>query len=74
KIARPPNAFILYRQHHHPLIKASHPELHNNQISVILGTQWKDETESTKARYVGLAKKLKIKHFLEHPNYQYQPR
>lgn len=32
KIARPPNAFILYRQHHHPLVKASHPELHNNQI------------------------------------------
>ena len=32
KIARPPNAFILYRQHHHPLVKASHPNLHNNQI------------------------------------------
>lgn len=32
KVARPPNAFILYRQHHHPLVKADHPELHNNQI------------------------------------------
>ena len=32
KVARPPNAFILYRQHHHPLVKAAHPELHNNQI------------------------------------------
>ena len=48
--------------------------LANSISAVILGTQWKDETESTKARYVGLAKKLKIKHFLEHPNYQYQPR
>lgn len=74
KVARPPNAFILYRQHHHPLVKASHPELHNNQISVILGTQWKNEKESTKARYIGLAQKLKVKHFLEHPDYQYQPR
>ena len=32
KIARPPNAFILYRQHHHPLVKAEYPDLHNNQI------------------------------------------
>ena len=32
KVARPPNAFILYRQHHHPLVKAGHPRLHNNQI------------------------------------------
>jgi len=32
KVARPPNAFILYRKHHHPLIKAAHPDFHNNQI------------------------------------------
>lgn len=32
KLPRPPNAFILYRQHHHPLIKAKNPGFHNNQI------------------------------------------
>ena len=32
KVPRPPNAFILYRQHHHPLIKAKNPDMHNNQI------------------------------------------
>ena len=32
KVPRPPNAFILYRQHHHPLIKQAQPELTNNQI------------------------------------------
>lgn len=32
KVARPPNAFILYRQHHHPLVRSEYPELHNNQI------------------------------------------
>jgi len=32
KIARPANAFILYRQHHHPLVKSQHPDIHNNQI------------------------------------------
>lgn len=32
KIPRPPNAFILYRQRYHPVVKAEHPEFHNNQI------------------------------------------
>ena len=32
KIPRPPNSFILYRQHYHPLIKESNPGIHNNEI------------------------------------------
>ena len=32
KIPRPPNAFILYRQQYHPLIKAENPDFHNNDI------------------------------------------
>lgn len=32
KVPRPPNSFILYRQHHHPIIKAQHPDYHNNRI------------------------------------------
>ena len=32
KIRRPPNAFILYRQKHHPIVKGQNPALHNNQI------------------------------------------
>lgn len=32
KIPRPPNAFILYRQHHHPKVKGAYPELSNNEI------------------------------------------
>lgn len=35
KIPRPPNAFILYRQHYHPIIKEAHPEFHNNDICMI---------------------------------------
>jgi hypothetical protein len=36
RIPRPPNAFILYRQHYHPLVKRAHPEFHNNQICKFL--------------------------------------
>lgn len=32
KLPRPPNSFILYRQHHHPILKAENPGFHNNQI------------------------------------------
>lgn len=32
KIARPPNAFILYRQHHHSEVVSQNPSIHNNQI------------------------------------------
>ncbi len=32
KVPRPPNAFILYRQHHHPILKKANPALHNNDI------------------------------------------
>ena len=32
KIPRPPNAFILYRQQYHPVVKADNPDFHNNDI------------------------------------------
>lgn len=32
KVPRPPNAFILYRQHHHPKIKEAYPDFQNNDI------------------------------------------
>jgi hypothetical protein len=37
KVPRPANAFILYRQHHHPVIKAKYPGIHNNQICKLFG-------------------------------------
>ena len=32
KISRPPNSWILYRKHHHRLIKERDPTMHNNDI------------------------------------------
>nr|ACS91132.1 HMG [Nannizzia gypsea]ACS91145.1 HMG [Nannizzia gypsea] len=74
KVPRPPNAFILYRQHHHPVIKAAHPEYHNNDISILLGKKWKAETSETKAHFKALAEEIKKKHAEENPGYQYAPR
>ncbi|KAI9799445.1 MAG: hypothetical protein M1825_004545 [Sarcosagium campestre] len=74
KVPRPPNAFILYRKHHHPLLKAGNPNLHNNEISIILGRQWKSETPETQARFKTLAENVKQEHQRAHPEYQYAPR
>jgi hypothetical protein len=32
KVPRPPNAWILYRQHNHAAVKAAHPGITNNDI------------------------------------------
>jgi HMG (high mobility group) box len=32
KLARPPNAYILYRKDHHEAVKLANPDLHNNDI------------------------------------------
>ncbi|KAL8863467.1 MAG: hypothetical protein Q9178_000148 [Gyalolechia marmorata] len=74
KVARPPNAFILYRQHHHPIVKSRNPDLHNNQISIMLGQQWQNEMAEVKAQFKSMAEEIKKKHLSAHPNYQYQPR
>ncbi|KAL8781512.1 MAG: hypothetical protein Q9213_005985 [Squamulea squamosa] len=74
KIARPPNAFILYRQHHHPIVKSQNPDCHNNQISIMLGQQWQNETADIKGQFKSMAEEIKKKHLSAHPNYQYQPR
>ncbi|KAL2814387.1 hypothetical protein BDW59DRAFT_167174 [Aspergillus cavernicola] len=74
KIPRPPNAFILYRQRHHPRVKDVYPDLSNNDISVILGKQWKAEAEDVKLHFKNLAEEFKKKHAEEHPDYQYTPR
>lgn len=90
KTPRPPNAFILYRQRHHPLLRAKYPTLHNNQIcerarnhfkkftndlqAIILGKQWQLADEETKGHFKDAANILKKKHSEAHPNYQYQPR
>lgn len=74
KVPRPPNAFILYRQKNHPLLKEMNPEMHNNDISVILGKQWKAEPEYVKAEFRARADKIKKQHALENPGYQYAPR
>ncbi|OQV10181.1 hypothetical protein CLAIMM_14216 [Cladophialophora immunda] len=74
KVPRPPNAFILYRAKHHPTLKDVKPALSNNEISVILGKRWREESEQVRAQFKELADNIKVQHAAENPGYQYAPR
>lgn len=74
KIPRPPNAFIIYRAQFHSHMKQRNPEMHNNEISKVLGKQWKDEPDHVKDKYRKMALEVKARHAIEYPNYQYAPR
>ncbi|KAL2065446.1 hypothetical protein VTL71DRAFT_3116 [Oculimacula yallundae] len=73
-VARPPNCFILFRQHLHPLVVRDNPGVHNNVISAIISKMWHAAPASIIAQYQELAKQAKAQHLANNPNYQYQPR
>ncbi|KAI7382124.1 hypothetical protein KC336_g18696 [Hortaea werneckii] len=74
KVPRPPNAFIIYRKDWHARVVAENPGLHNNAISVIIGRQWRAESETVRAAYIRQAEDKKEQHAIANPGYQYQPR
>ena len=74
KVPRPANAFILYRQVKHQVIKSSQPTTHNNEISKIVGRMWAAEEPHVKNYFQRKAKDLKAQHAIMHPGYQYAPR
>ena len=41
---------------------------------MIIGEKWRNEDKAVKACFETLAKHMKAKHLLEHPDYQYKPR
>jgi hypothetical protein len=74
KVPRPVNAFILFRKDRHPALKKDNPTLHNNDISIILGKEWKNTPEDVKGAYKARAERIKQQHALDNPGYQYAPR
>ncbi|KAI9653548.1 MAG: hypothetical protein M1829_001170 [Trizodia sp. TS-e1964] len=74
KVPRPPNAFILYRQCHHNRIVAENPGIHNNHVSIKIGTAWRNECQEIRAHFFELANAKKREFHAAHPGYQYRPR
>ncbi|KAJ5965917.1 hypothetical protein N7481_012631 [Penicillium waksmanii] len=74
KVPRPPNSFILYRQHHHKPVTAANPGVPNTAISRIIADMWKHEIPAIKDEYKMLAQMAKEEHAARYPDYQYAPR
>lgn len=72
-ISRPLNAFIIFRKHKCPQIRAAGVERDNRIISRIVGGIWKKMSEEEKAPYRAEAQRLADAHKVEHPHYRFSP-
>ncbi|GFR00341.1 HMG box domain-containing protein [Trichonephila clavata] len=74
KIARPPNAFMLFAREHRKALASKYPNHNNKNISSLLGKCWRNVDESTKEKYYKKAKMLEELHKQQYPGYVYSPR
>ena len=74
KIKRPMNAFMLWSKKRRLEISKSEVNLHNSEISKILGKEWKTLKQDEKMPFIRKSEKLMVKHKIENPDYRYKPR
>ena len=72
-IKRPLNCFMLYSFHERAKVKQMHPTAKHQEISKILGKQWKALSDNEQEKYRKASKILKEMHDIEFPSYQYKP-
>ena len=56
---RPPNAFLLYRRHHYPLLAAQYPNLTTQQLSTLIGQLWHQEHAHVKHAFRTLGQRVR---------------
>lgn len=73
-IKRPMNAYMVWSRKERRRIAEEFPRMLNSEISKRLGTEWNLLAPEKKKPYIDEAKRLRMEHKKEHPEYKYQPK